>query len=77
MSFPQTNKPYYFPEHVFWNFEIVKDSNHVKKGPEVALKDHIRFHFAIWAFRATSGSYLTWFEPFRISQIQNLSPGKY
>ena len=71
MSFPQTDKPYYFPE-----LEIFKGSNHVKKGPEVALKDHLRLHFAIWAFKATSCSYLTWFEPFRISDIQNLSPGK-
>ena len=38
MSFPQTDKP----ELEFRNFENFKGSNHVKNGPEVALKDHIR-----------------------------------
>ena len=30
----------------------------------VAQKAQLRLHFTIWAFRATSNSYLTWFEFF-------------
>ena len=29
LPFPQTGKPYYFTELVFWNFKIPKGSNHV------------------------------------------------
>ena len=77
VSFPQTDKPYYFPELEFWNFDIFKGSNQVTQGPEGVLKAQIRLHFAIWAFRVASGPYLIWFEPFKISQIQNSSSGKY
>ena len=28
-------------------------------------------HFAIWAFRAASGPFETWFEPFKMTQFQN------
>ena len=76
LSFPQKHKPYYFPELEFWNFEIFKGSNHVTQGPEVALKAQIRLHFAVLAFRPPLVSYLTWFEPFEILEIQNSSSGK-
>ena len=41
LSFPQTDKRYYFPKHEFWNFEIFKGSNHVSQGPEVDLKTQL------------------------------------
>ena len=43
---------------------------HVKKGPEVALKDYLRFHFAIWAFRAVSDHDTIWHD-FKISSSEN------
>ena len=30
LSFPQTEKPYYFPEIEFWIWDILKDSNQIK-----------------------------------------------
>ena len=76
LSFPQTDKPYYFPGLEFWNCDILKGSNHVKEEPEVALKAHIAKLSLIWAFKTTSGPHVTWFEPFKISHFQNSSPGK-
>ena len=68
LSFSQTDnsltdKPHCFPEHEIWNCEIWKGPNHVIKVQEVDLKAQIRLHFTIWAFRATSGSYLTYLSP--------------
>ena len=76
LAFPQTVEPCYFLELEFWNCKILKGSNHAILGPEVVLKVQIRLNFAIWAFRATSGSYLTWFEPFEISHFQKIQPRK-
>ena len=70
LSFPQTDEPYYFPVLEFWNWEILNGSNPVIKGPEVALKAQIRLYFAIWAFRAASGIYLTWFEPLKYRKLK-------
>ena len=33
---------------------------------------HIRLHFAIWAFSASSGPYVTSFEPFKTTQFLNI-----
>ena len=55
---PQADEPYYFPELEFCNCEILKCSNHVTQGPEVAVTAQIRLNFAISAFRVASGSYL-------------------
>ena len=41
LSFPQTDKLYYFPELKFQIYDISKDSNHVKLEPKDALKAHI------------------------------------
>ena len=41
LSFPQTDKPYYFPELKFQIHDILKGSNHVKLEPKAALKAHI------------------------------------
>ena len=76
LSFPQTDKPYHFPELEFWICDILKGSNNVKSAPELALKAQIAKWSLICAFRATSDSYVTWFEPFKIAQFQNSSLGK-
>ena len=41
LSFPQTDKPYYFPELKFQIYDILKGSNHVKLEPKAALQAHI------------------------------------
>ena len=33
---------------------------------------HMRLHFAIWTIKTPSNPYVTWFEPFQVTQIQNV-----
>ena len=77
LSFPQTDEPYYFPKLEFWIRDILNDSNSVNYKPESGIKAQKVKWSPIWAFRATSGTYMTWFESFKISQFQNSSSGKY
>ena len=78
LSFPQTDKPDYFPELGLWNFKISKGSNHVKKGTEVPLKARLGLHLATYSNPSKINQTLIWpdlspleYQKFKIQAQEN------